>query len=92
MGDYVSLSRAFRYRLLVLLFFTTLLYKVSFLSIVKVFNILFIFLLSSIEFYRAYLLSLLGRVVTIIFSSRVRLVLFIKIIIPELSRGITFSF
>jgi hypothetical protein len=69
------LSGAFGYRPLVLLSTTALLYKVFFLSIVKAFNVLFIFLLCGIKFYGAYMLFLLGWVVIVILLSGVRFVL-----------------
>jgi hypothetical protein len=65
---------------------------VSFLSIIKAFNVLFVFTLGGIEFYKACLLSLLGRVIVIIPFSRVRLALFVRVIILELSKGIAFLF
>jgi hypothetical protein len=64
---YIGLSRAFRYRFLVLPLITTIFTcKVSFLSVVITFNVLLILVLRGIKLYRAYMLFLLDWVVIII--------------------------
>jgi len=92
MGNHVGLPGAFGYGLLVLLLTAALPCKVSFLSTVEAFNVLFVSSLGGIEFYRACLLSPLGRVVAIVFPYSVGLAPSVRVVVPELSRGIAFSF